>query len=51
MNLLLDTRILLWAAHVPERLPAATRAMLEDPGTKLIFSAASGMSHRLLKLV
>ena len=41
MNLLLDTHILLWAARVPERLPAAARAMIEEPGTELIFSAAS----------
>ena len=41
MNLLLDTHILLWAAGAPERLPAAARAMIEDPGTELVFSAAS----------
>ena len=41
MSLLLDTHVLLWAAGVPERLPAAARAMIEDPGTELIFSAAS----------
>lgn len=41
MSLLLDTHILLWAAGAPERLPAAARAMIEDPGTKLIFSVAS----------
>ena len=41
MNLLLDTHILLWAAGVPQRLPAAARAMIEDPGTGLIFSTAS----------
>ena len=41
MSLLLDTHVLLWAAGVPERLPAAARAMIEDPGTELIFSTAS----------
>ena len=41
MNLLLDTHVLLWAAGAPERLPAAARAMLEDPGADLVFSAAS----------
>ena len=41
MSLLLDTHILLWAAGVPQRLPAAARAMIEDPGTGLIFSTAS----------
>ena len=41
MILLLDTHVLLWAAGVPERLPASARAMIEAPGTELIFSAAS----------
>lgn len=41
MSLLLDTHVLLWAAGVPERLPASVRAMIEEPGTGLIFSAAS----------
>ena len=41
MNLLLDTNVLLWAAGVPERLPDDARALIEDPGTKLVFSAAS----------
>ena len=41
MNLLLDTHVLLWAAGLPERLPAAVRTMIEDPGTELSFSAAS----------
>ena len=41
MSLLLDTHVLLWAAGVPERLPAAARTMIEDPGTGLIFSTAS----------
>ena len=41
MSLLLDTHVLLWAAGVPERLPAAARAMIEESGTELFFSAAS----------
>ena len=41
MNLLLDTHVLLWAAGLPERLPAAARTVIEDPGTELSFSAAS----------
>ena len=41
MNLLLDTHVLLWAAGAPERLSAPARAMLEDPGTVPVFSAAS----------
>ena len=41
MKLLLDSRLLLWAAGAPERLPAAARALLQDPANTLIFSAAS----------
>lgn len=41
MKLLLDTHLLLWAAGQPERLPAAARALLADPGNELLFSAAS----------
>ncbi len=41
MKLLLDTHVLLWAAGDPARLPAAARAMIEDPGNQLVFSAAS----------
>jgi PIN domain nuclease of toxin-antitoxin system len=41
MKLLLDTHVLLWAAGQPERLPAAGRALLDDPRNELIFSAAS----------
>ena len=39
--LLLDTQLLLWASSLPERLSDKARAMLEDPATKLFFSAAS----------
>jgi PIN domain nuclease of toxin-antitoxin system len=41
MKLLLDTHVLLWAAGQPDRLPAAARALLEDPRNELVFSAAS----------
>ena len=41
MKLLLDTQLLLWAAGEPERLPAATRSMIEDPRNQPVFSAAS----------
>ena len=39
--LLLDTQLLLWASSLPERLSDKARALLEDPATKLFFSAAS----------
>lgn len=41
MKLLLDTHVLLWAAAQPELLPAGARDMLDDPGSQLLFSAAS----------
>ena len=41
MNLLLDTHVLLWAAGAAARLTDDVRALLEDPGNKLFFSAAS----------
>ncbi|MDE2005249.1 MAG: type II toxin-antitoxin system VapC family toxin [Rhodospirillales bacterium] len=41
MKLLLDTHVLLWAAGAPKRLPRAARALLEDDGNELLFSAAS----------
>lgn len=41
MRYLLDTHLLLWAAGIPEQLPNAARAILEDPDTIPIFSAAS----------
>jgi len=41
MKLLLDTRILLWAAGQPERLSAAARRQLNSPKNQLLFSAAS----------
>ena len=41
MKLLLDTHLLLWAAGMPERLPAQARLLIERPETELIVSAAS----------
>lgn len=41
MNLLLDTRLLLWAAGEPDRLSNKARDLLLDPANRLIFSAAS----------
>jgi PIN domain nuclease of toxin-antitoxin system len=41
MRLLLDTHILLWSAGDPARLPSETRAILEAPAHRLLFSAAS----------
>jgi PIN domain nuclease of toxin-antitoxin system len=41
MNLLLDTRLLLWAAGEPSRLSTKTRRLLNDPNNELLFSAAS----------
>ncbi|MCL4469553.1 MAG: type II toxin-antitoxin system VapC family toxin [Gammaproteobacteria bacterium] len=41
MNLLLDTRLLLWAASEPKRLSAKARALLLDPANHLLFSSAS----------
>jgi len=41
VKLLLDTQILLWAAGVPERMPASARKLLNDTRNELLFSAAS----------
>lgn len=41
MNLLLDTHLLLWAAGDAGRLSGESRALLDDPGNTLWFSAAS----------
>ncbi len=41
MKLLLDTHLLLWAAHDPKRLSKAARTLIEDLGNELLFSAAS----------
>jgi PIN domain nuclease of toxin-antitoxin system len=41
MKLLLDTHLLLWAAGLPEKLPAAAHRLIDSSGTDLFFSAAS----------
>lgn len=41
MKLLLDTHLLLWAAGMPDRLPAAALAAIEDGENELLFSPAS----------
>lgn len=41
MKLLLDTHLLLWAAGDPSRLSSDARALIEDLGNDLVFSAAS----------
>lgn len=41
MTLLVDTHLLLWAAGEPNKLSKKARRLLEDPGSRLWFSAAS----------
>ena len=41
MKLLLDTHLLLWAAGMPQRLPAQARLLLERPETEPLVSVAS----------
>lgn len=41
MKLLLDTHLLLWAAALPDRLSPAATALIADPTSELLFSAAS----------
>jgi PIN domain nuclease of toxin-antitoxin system len=41
MKLLLDTRLLLWAAGHPDRLSAEARTLIDNPENELLFSAAS----------
>ncbi len=41
MKVLLDTHLLLWAAGMPERLPAQARVLLEQAETEPMVSAAS----------
>ncbi len=41
MKLLLDTRLLLWAAGEPRRLSKAARTLIGNPDNELLFSAAS----------
>ncbi len=41
MKLLLDTRLLLWAAAGAAELPARAGALIEDPACTALFSVAS----------
>ena len=41
MKLLLDTRLLLWAAGQPDRLSDEARSLLDNPENELIFSSVS----------
>jgi PIN domain nuclease of toxin-antitoxin system len=41
LKLLLDKHLLLWAAGMTERLPAAARTLIADPRNEPLFSAAS----------
>lgn len=41
MKVLLDTHLLLWAAGMPERLPAQARLLIERPETEPMVSVAS----------
>ena len=41
MKILLDTHLLLWAAGMPERLPAPARTLLEHAETEPMVSVAS----------
>lgn len=41
MTVLLDTHVLLGAAGAPDQLPPKARAVIEDPGTTLVYSTAS----------
>ncbi len=41
MKLLLDTRLLLWAANDPDRLSKSVRKLIDDPESEPVFSAAS----------
>ena len=51
MTVLVDTHLLLWAAGNSRKLSAKARAVLEEPGQTLWFSAASlwevAIKHRL----
>jgi PIN domain nuclease of toxin-antitoxin system len=41
MNLLVDTHLILWAAGEPHKLSKKARRLLDDPTSKLWFSAVS----------
>lgn len=54
VNVLLDTHVVLWAFASPDRLSPPVRALLEDPQTDVLVSAASAWEiatkYRLGKL-
>lgn len=54
LSVLLDTHVVLWAFANPNRLSPTARALLEDPRTELLVSAASAWEiatkYRLGKL-
>jgi PIN domain nuclease of toxin-antitoxin system len=41
MKLLLDSHLLIWAAHDGDRIPVAARRLLNDSENELLFSSAS----------
>jgi PIN domain nuclease of toxin-antitoxin system len=41
MKLLIDTELLIWAAHLSKKLPKAARILMQEPQNELFFSAAS----------
>lgn len=41
MTLLLDSHVLLWALHAPEKLCPEARRIIEDPANTIFFSAGS----------
>jgi len=54
LSVLLDTHVILWAFASPDRLSPSVRALLEDPQTDVLVSAASAWEiatkYRLGKL-
>jgi PIN domain nuclease of toxin-antitoxin system len=41
MSVLVDTSVLLWSAHAPQRLSRATQRLLDDPKTVVWFSVVN----------
>jgi len=41
LKILLDTHLLLWAAGMPDRLPAAALEVIENSENQLVYSSAS----------
>jgi PIN domain nuclease of toxin-antitoxin system len=41
MKLLIDTQLLIWAAHRSKKLPKPARLLMQEPKNELFFSAAS----------